>query len=471
MVARAEEFTRGGSLARSAARTRATARYSRLQRTFFVIALLGFATASSYAGLGLLTRAYPAVFPGENAPFSQVLGGLPGPAKVEQPDETSVFNKRINILILGSDARWGENPIEQRTDVIMVASIDPVTKTPSMLSFPRDLYITHHLPDGSQYEGRINESFQIGGDHGGNFDSAAEQVERDLYANFGIEIDYYLVMDFLGVESLIEELGGIELTIPEELAVPDWWYSDESGRVDAHWISFPAGTHQLDGYNAVAFGRYREDSDLKRMKRQQLVLETAMVKAFREGLFDPLKARSLYDEFNNSFQHNVSLQRALGLANLALESRGEIHTFSIGDPVDGRDTVWDWTTPGGASVLLWDQENVRYWLNQTFTKATYAASNVEIQNGYGFGGESEVEALGRYLRFAKGFPTVYKGPDAELQPTSSIIVYDEARLEMAQDIAGWMSLPDTAVLPQYSEDQTLPDVLIIIGQDFVVPGG
>jgi hypothetical protein len=82
-----------------------------------------------------------------------------------------------------------------------------------------------------------------------------------------------------------------------------------------------------------------------------------------------------------------------------------------------------------------------------------------------------VGALGRYLRFAKGFPTVYRGPDAPVQATSTITVYRENRLEMAEDIAEWMGLDPASIAVRDTTDTTLPDVVIVIGQDFVVPGG
>ena len=160
-----------------------------------------------------------------------------------------------------------------------------------------------------------------------------------------------------------------------------------------------------------------------------------------------------------------------GLANLLLQARGNIHTFSLGDPVNGVETLTPHTTEGGAAVLLYNAENVTYWLNQVFTKSSYSQSNVEIQNGYGAGGEEHASALGRYLKYGRGLPTVYLGPDSAVQAKTTITLYRKDRLEMAEDIAEWMNIPAAEIVLVETADSAMPDVVIVIGQDFVLPGG
>ncbi len=134
-------------------------------------------------------------------------------------------------------------------------------------------------------------------------------------------------------------------------------------------------------------------------------------------------------------------------------------------------TLTPFTTDGGASVLLWNAENVQYWLSQVFTKSAYAGSVVEIQDGYGADGEVRVAALGRYLRYVKGLPTVYYGPDAAPQPHTSITLYGTERRPLAEDIAKWMGLPVSEIVVRDKTDPGLPDVIVTIGKDFKVPGG
>src|SRR5690606_32001870 len=119
--------------------------------------------------------------------------------------------------------------------------------------------------------------------------------------------------------------------IPAELAVPQWWYSDDD--LNAHWIEFPVGQYHFDGYEAVAFGRYRNDSDLVRVKRQEFILQAAFDKALSDGIFrNPL---GLWGSFQDTVQTNLSTSEIVGLAPLAAEVRGTIATYSLGDPVNG----------------------------------------------------------------------------------------------------------------------------------------
>jgi LCP family protein required for cell wall assembly len=349
----------------------------------------------------------------------------------------------------------------------MVATIDPISKQASVLGFPRDLLITHDLPDG-QFDSRINASYQLGFERGGTIEAGARQVQRDLAYNFGIETNHWMVMDFLGVEELIDAVGGIDIDVPEELAFDDWWYSDEGNR-PPHWLSVFPGEQHMSGYTAVAFGRYRNgpDGDLGRIKRQQVVVEAALSRVFSLNLLnDPV---GLYNAYKDVVKHDVSLGEMPGLARLMAGSRGDIETYSIGDPVDGNDTVWGYTTAGGAAVLLYDADNVTYWLNKAFPKASYSGAAVEVQNGFGEDGRARIEALGRYLRFAKGLPTVYLGPPQGVQARTTITLLREDRREVAEDIAEWLGIPAGSITTRAPADASSPDVIVVIGQDFVLP--
>ena len=447
---------------------------SGLQRLAFAFALITFGLASMYTGVALLARVYPALFPGkvlfEDIRILAPLDAIP--IGIKTPADTSVFNQRINLLVLGVDKRAGliyQAEEGNLTDTIMIATIDPLQKTVSLLSLPRDMEIDITLPNGFKYEDRINTSYGVGVREGKTPAAGFKQIAGDIKVNFGIEIDHWVVLDFTGVEKLINSVGGVDVVIPQDLAVPDWWYSDDD--VHAIYLSFPPGHVQLDGYRAVAFGRYREtDSDLKRVKRQQLVVTAALAKVFQLGLLNnPLE---IWDAYNSTVKTDIPRSRMPGYGLLLKATNGRIKTYSLGDPVNGIETLTGYTSYGGAAVLRWNHENVQYILSQVFTKAKYAASNVEIQNGYGGDdGAVRASALGRYLRYSKGLPTVYYGPDQRAQPESTIALYGESRRPLAEDIAKWMNIPPANIqsLPR-DADSSLPDVVIVVGKDFKIPG-
>src|SRR5205823_2565419 len=103
-----------------------------------------------------------------------------------------------------------------RSDSIIVLTIHPNAKKAAMLSFPRDLWVQIPLPKGGVTEGRINEAYELGellrereGYKGGG-----PQVLKDtMRHNFGIEIDNYVVLDFVGFKEIIDALGGVSLYV------------------------------------------------------------------------------------------------------------------------------------------------------------------------------------------------------------------------------------------------------------------
>lgn len=450
------------------------------QRFLFVLALFTFGLASMYTSVALLARVTPALFPGKsltNLGIIKPLAKLDTPlVTIKDPGANSVFNERINLLVLGVDKRPGYQFEDNEnsgylTDTIMVATIDPVADTVSVLSFPRDMQIDIHTKD-FVYEDRINTSYGIGVRATGSIKGGVEQLKLDMKENFGIDIKHYVILDFEGVEGLVDSIGGVEVDIPYDLSVPDWYYSDDD--VNATWVSFPPGVNQLDGYHAVAFGRHREyDSDLKRVKRQQLVLESAMRRAFSSGLVNRMvrNPREMWDAYAGTVKTDIPYSKFPGYAVALKDTNGKMKTYSLGDPVNDVPTMTPFTTDAGASVLLWNAENVQYWLNQVFTKAAYAAASVEIQNGYGEDGTVRAAALGRYLAYVKGLPTVYYGPDAAVQPRTSITLYGAEKRSLAEDIAKWMGISPAEVIVLAKTDTSLPDVVITIGKDFKVPGG
>ena len=475
MVGRAER----APLRTGASRQQAVARQAQQtrllgggQRLLFTLALVAFALATMYSAIALLTRVTPALFPGRSLdiPFVQkALAELPGPAKVETPGADSVFNRRINLLVMGLDKRPNEPDGPYRTDTIMVATIDPVTKVISLVSFPRDLFVDINIPGQQPYKARINVSYAEGFRRGGDsVDAGARQLMRDIKANFGIDLDHWVLIDFQGVEKIIDSLGGIELDIPEEIAWPwDWWYSDEGDR-PARWLNFPAGKNRYTGYEAVAFGRNRNDDDLNRVKRQQLVVMTAMRTALAQGIFSKNPV-DLWDTYASLARHDIPITKWPGYLSLLRDSAGRIQTYSVADPVDGVPTVEGIMTDDGAAVLLWNRDHVNYWISQAFTKHQYAGASVEIQNGYGPGGGARSAALGRYLKYVRYLPVVDIGIDVPEQPTTTIVLYSPDRRALAADIASWLGLSSSAIRVEKRPGPTAPDVLVIIGRDFELP--
>lgn len=320
------------------------------------------AVSSGWLALAMLVRVVPALFPGQSLPLAEALPVTP--PGIEAPGADSVFNRPIVVLLAAVDSRPGQSSslATVNTDTIMLARIDPVAKDIRVLSVPRDLLLDVTYKDGSTGAERINSSFaQVAGRRGAPAGMA--NLSSDLERDLGISIDYWVMVDFRGAERLIDALGGIDLVIPDELSVANWWYSDDD--VTHRLLSFPAGPQHLDGYHAVAFARLRApDDDLHRIKRQQLVLEAAMAQAFSGGAMnDPL---GLWNAYGSAFKTNLPTARLPGYALLAKQTRGTLTTYSLADPVNGAPAVTDRTLKSGAEVLVAVPEALRYWVDVVF---------------------------------------------------------------------------------------------------------
>lgn len=312
----------------------------------------------------LLTIVTPAVLPGASFSVPGVSGALeqlPGGLSVSAPDADHPFNQPVSVLVMGVDRRPGESELSVRTDSIAVIRLDPVTHKATILSVPRDMWISINPPDGGSYWQRVNVSYSEGAAAGGSIDAGAEQLMRDLEVNFGIHVDHYVWLEMSGAGTLIDAMGGVDVEIPESLAVPEWRYTEDDV-TNPRNVEFPPGKHHLSGYEAVAFSRYRGDSDLFRAQRQQLVL--------RALLKDPISPAILLNPFDawnaatSTIESDLSLPGLAGIAFLAGRASGDTQLFSLGEPVNGAPTVIPITTESGAQVLDWNAGNVAYWVEQ-----------------------------------------------------------------------------------------------------------
>lgn len=179
----------------------------------------------------------------EEIPVEEVV--LAEPAEIiEKPDHI------YHILLIGQDARPGEG--RQRSDSMILCTINTEKKTLMMTSFLRDTYVD--IPDfrGRTFEdNRLNACYAFGG---------VELLNNAMELNFGIEIDHNIEVNFTGFERIVNTLGGvyIYLTEAEARIVGD-------GAV--------AGMNVLNGAQALTYSRIRMlDSDFGRTERQRKVL-------------------------------------------------------------------------------------------------------------------------------------------------------------------------------------------------------
>ena len=368
---------------------------------------------------------------------------------------------RITILVLGIDQRPDENPAITRTDMMLLLTLDPQTKSAGMMSIPRDLYVP--MPDGRQ--DRINTAHVYGG---------PELAMRTVEYNFGIPIQHYARLNFSAVTQLIDLLGGVEIYNEQEINDPEF--------PDANYgyapFALAAGVQHLDGATALKYARTRHgDSDFGRIRRQQQV-----IMALREKLVNtdaatkllpstPQILRTLGDAIDTDLGINEIIQLALFVKNNVPKER-------IAQVAIDEQAVQPWTTPQGASVLIPIRDNVRAlrekFLNAPTDAAAAAAAatpeaiepntgRVALQNGTKTMGLA-TGAKG-YLE-GKGY--VIDSISDAVQVTAQTIVVDyHRRRAYAERLVSSLGVPSTSIVDSYDPNSPI-DVLVILGDDYQV---
>lgn len=158
------------------------------------------------------------------------------------------------VGIFGSDARKGETA--SRSDVTMLARIDPDEGIVDLVSIPRDTMITIE-GQGTQ---KINAAYAFGG---------PSEAVKTLSEFAGVPISHYVEVHFEELQDVVNELGGIEVNVPES------FYSDTSG------LTIEAGEQTLNGEEALAFARERHATragDFSRAQAQRMIIEAIVAK-------------------------------------------------------------------------------------------------------------------------------------------------------------------------------------------------
>ena len=172
----------------------------------------------------------------------------------------------INILLIGQDARAGES--RQRSDSMILCTINLHTNTLTMTSFMRDMYVEIPGYDPN----RINAAYQLGG---------MGLLDLTLLKNFGVVVDYNIEIDFEGFMKAVDIVGGVDV----ELTQAEANYLNSRGNWDVdnstagQW-SLQAGVNHLTGEQALAYCRVRAvgNADFGRTDRQRLVLNKILDK-------------------------------------------------------------------------------------------------------------------------------------------------------------------------------------------------
>jgi len=375
---------------------------------------------------------------------------------------------RVTVLAMGLDSRdWednGEGP--SRTDSLMLLTVDPTTRTAGILSIPRDLWV--NIP-GYGY-GKINTAHFIGeayGEPGGGPGLTVKTVEEFL----GIDINYYARIDFNAFEKFVDEIGGIEINVPEEITV------DPIG--PGNTVTLQPGEQILDGPTALAYARNRETigSDFDRAERTQQVVLGIRNKVLKLNMLPKLvtKAPVLYNQLSSGVNTNLSLEEMVKLAWLA----AQIPTENIKHAVITPDMVTNSWSPEGFEILLPDTDKIRQLRDEIFTSTGPASpvaetvvgdpvemmnqedARISVLNGtYTSGLASKT---GEYLN-NQGINVTVTGNAQELSEYTTIIDYS-GKPYTVRYLVDLMHIDPNHIYSRYDPNSEV-DIAILLGADW-----
>ncbi len=234
-------------------------------------------------------------------------------------------NRPFVVLVIGLDRRPTETG-PSRTDTVLLLRIDPGAHRAAFLSIPRDSMMEIPNASGGYDRDRINTAYVY---NWSSKDSSAapKALMTTIEHNLGIKIDHYVTFDQYSAEGLINAMGGVTIDNPTAFGQAD--YSDD----DIHVVPqrFAAGKLDLDGYQAVAYGRIRQgSSDFDRIQRQQRVGSALMHDA--ASPLSMFRIPSIYRAYKKTIGTDMSTRQSAGvLAMLKRVPDDKLKTKSLGD--------------------------------------------------------------------------------------------------------------------------------------------
>jgi LCP family protein required for cell wall assembly len=275
-------------------------------RSFLVILaiILGYAGYVVYQVVGAVSKGYD------------------GNLKLSQYRQKAVNMKKdpFTILFIGVDQLTSEDEKKDfyRTDVLILAAINPKTKTVKLLSIPRDTYA--EIANTGGHKDKINAAATYGRLHGIDpIENTRQTVENFLY---GVPVDYYVKINFKGFIQLVDAVGGVDVYVKKGFKIESFDASKglNSGEYHGKTFVFKEGPMHLTGEMALPYVRMRKQDpmgDFGRQERQREVIKQILDKIIS---FDSItKVEEITSAVGDNLTYNIPPSDFIGLLALYQE--------------------------------------------------------------------------------------------------------------------------------------------------------
>ena len=222
--------------------------------------------------------------------------------KTKVENNNQKIDKPFTILLMGVDSEIdGINNSSFNGDALMLITFNPKTLSTTLLSIPRDTYVPISCFENNRKNKITHAAW--------NGDTC---MINTIESFFDIHIDYYLKINFKGIVSLVDELGGVEVDVPISFCEQD------SNRNFDNQICLDKGTKLLNGEEALALARHRKTiNDIKRGENQQLIVKGLMHKL--KSIKSVNTIYNFLDTISNNMETNMNTNEILSLYNIGKE--------------------------------------------------------------------------------------------------------------------------------------------------------
>lgn len=406
-------------------------------------------------------------------PEGSATTGTPAPS-LPPWDGTS----RLNILLVGTDQR-SANQSSFNTDTMIVVSIDPKTKQVAMLQLPRDTWGVPVPPAaqgfwGSIYKNKINSWFAANQNlsiwPGKNAQARGFSALKAMLGNlYGINIQYYVKVDFQGFKDAVDTLGGVTINVQIPVAEDDFPFTD---KIKTR-VYIPAGPQEMDGTTALIYARSRHGStDFDRGFRQQRVVLSFKNELDPQSVFSNLTG--LVASLKKAVKTDIPVANTTLMGQL-LQLASQVDTKSIrsyvfAPPYYATDM---WGPSGGTnSNVVINASRVEQAASQAFkispslialrNTLSGEAAQVWVEDGKGGGGHAGNNAA--YLAYYG----VNASAPVKLAPatpqTTTITVYNGADAKVAATIKYLEKLYKVTSV-QATDPKVNADIVVVLGRD------
>ncbi|PSB32426.1 LCP family protein [Stenomitos frigidus] len=379
-------------------------------------------------------------------------GAQPSDKNLWQSGFQYQVGRPVNILVMGIDrvpgAKSGSKELfNGRSDTMLMLRVDPTDDSVKLLSVPRDTQVD--IPNVGVT--KINDANVRGG-----AELAAKTVSGVLN---GITIDRYVRVDTEAFRELVDQLGGVEVYVPEAMS-----YVDKTQKLT---INLAAGLQTLNGNQAEQFARFRHDAygDIGRVQRQQTLLKALLKRVTNPAVIPRLPG--LVSAMQKYIDTNLSVEEMLALTGAGRQlSQGNFKMVMLpgrfSTPTEFNASYWIMNPEGRDRVM-------KQYFNIDPTTATSdqirSANDLKIAIQNASSKTDAADQLRRYL-VKRGFSNVYVASDWSEKQSQTQIIAQQGDLTNAETLKGLLGI---GRVEADSTGDLESDLTIRLGDDWTTP--